>query len=101
MDFLGLARHQQSLDRSSHRATSGQHGVDNDERLVLHAGSSDIVGLDAHLGMLTVDIHTKGGDIGIVGMVKHIEEALVERQSGTQHSAQHDIVLDKRYLGSA
>ena len=54
--------------------------------------------MDAHLGMLTVDIHPEGRDETIVGLVEHIEKSLMERQSGTEYSGDDHIVFRQRYV---
>ena len=43
--------------------------------------------------MFTIDIHTESRDKAIVGLIKHIQETLVERQSGTKHRCYHHILL--------
>ena len=42
--------------------------------------------------VLTVGVHAEGGDEGVVGMVEHLEESLVEGQSGTQDGADDQLV---------
>ena len=54
---------------------------------------SDILGMDADLGMLAVDIHAEGRDEAVVDVVEHVQKALVERQSGTEDGCQHDVLL--------
>ena len=57
--------------------------------------------MDAHLGMLAVDIHTEGRHIGIVGTIEDVEESLMEGQSGTKHGTEYDIVFRQRNLQGA
>ena len=49
--------------------------------------------MHTHFGMLTVGVHTIGRYKGIVSMVEHVKESLMERQSGPQHSSHHYILL--------
>ena len=93
VDFLGLASLHQTLDGCCQTAACSQHGVYDDERLVLGTLGSDILGMDADLGMLAVDIHAEGRDEAVVDVVEHVQKALVERQSGTEDGCQHDVLL--------
>ena len=49
--------------------------------------------MHAHLGMLTVGVHTISRYESIVGVVEHIDKTLVERQTGTQHSGNQQVFL--------
>ena len=51
--------------------------------------------MHTHLCMFAVGIHPEGRDEGVVGMVEHAEETLVERQSSTKHRSNDDVVLWK------
>ena len=55
----------------------------------------------AHFGMLTVGVHAEGRHEGVFGMVKDVEEPLVERQSGTEHRGQQQVVLNEGNLADA
>ena len=95
----GSARLGQGLIAGGHGATRGQHGVGDDERLAPDAGRSHVLGVYAHLGMLAVGVHAEGGDEGVVGMVEHMEEPLMEGQSGPEDGA-HDQVVGWHVDGS-
>lgn len=49
--------------------------------------------MNTDLGMLSIDIHAEGRYETIVGLVEHVEESLVERQTGTKHGSQYDVIL--------
>ena len=49
--------------------------------------------MDAHLGMFAVDVHAEGRNKAVVNVVEHLQETLVEGQSGTQNGGQHDVLL--------
>ena len=57
--------------------------------------------MHAHLGMLTVGVHTISRYESIVGMIEHIDKTLVERQTGTQHSGNQQVFLWQLDIDSA
>ena len=76
-----------------HAAAGGEHGVGNDERLAGDGGRCQIFYVDADFRMALVGVLPVCTDKGIGRMVKNIQEAFVERQSGAQDSAYDDVVF--------
>ena len=101
VDAGRLAGLQQSLVGSCHRTARGEHRVDNDKRLAFCRRRCHVLRVYAHLGMFAVGVHAEGTDEGILGVVKHLEEALMEGQSCTQHRCQQQIILHHRNVDGA
>ena len=93
VDASRFAVVQQSLVGSRHGSARSEHGVSDDERLVLGAGCRHVLSVYAHFGVFAVGVHAIGRDEGVVGMVEDVQESLVEGQSGPQHGGDDDVVL--------
>ena len=73
-----------------HRHTCSQHRVHHDQRLALHRRSGHILGdnLQFALGIEAA----VGTEESVLRVVEDIEESLMQRQTGTQDSSQHELV---------
>ena len=76
-----------------HRRTRGEHGVDDNQRLVVEARAGDV--LNVHHKVVGLgEVLAIGAHKGIVGAIEVTQESLVERQSGTQDGGEHHAVVD-------
>ena len=83
-----------------HRSACCQHGVGYDERLAVDARRGKIFNMYAHLGALVVGIFAVCAHKGVSGVVEHVEESVVERQSGAEYRGKDNLVgrhADARY----
>ena len=85
MDVLRGSLGKERLHAHLHADTGGKHRVGDDERLAGKVGSSQILDMNPHLGMLLVGIFAIGTHESIAGVVEDIEETLMERQTGTEN----------------
>ena len=92
---MRLASFQKCLIGCYHRATRCQHGVNDDNGLAFYAGRGHIFGMDTHLSMFTICVHTEGRHKAILGMVEYVQKAFVEGQSSTQHRSEQYLVLNQ------
>ena len=79
MDLLGFPSLKQRFDGCRQTASCRQHGIDNKQRLVLNTLRGNILRMNAHLGMLTVDLHTESRHKTVVSLIEDIKESLMER----------------------
>ena len=82
-----------------HAATRGQHRVGDDKRLILNVGSGQVLYMNAHLVVRLILIFTISRHEGVGRMVKHVEESLVKRQTGTEDSGQHHLIYRHPHIG--
>ena len=101
MHLLWGALGEQRLVAQLHRTASSEHRVDDEQSGVVEVGSGKILHMDANLGVSLVLILAECRNEGIAGVVEDVEEALVERQTGTEYGAEHQLVGRHIHLGNA
>lgn len=89
---LGRAVGKEGLVAQLHRAARGQHGVGYDERLAVDRGRGEVFHVYAHFCVAVVLVFAVRAYEGVAGVVKHVQEAVVERQSGTENRSQYYLV---------
>ena len=84
MDALRRALGEKSLVSQLHAAACSEHRVCYDEVLLIDARRGEVLDVDAYLMVLGVGILTVGRHEGVSRVVEHIQEAVVEGQSGAE-----------------
>lgn len=90
---------QERLIAQFHAASRGEHGVCDDKCLLVDAWCGEVFHVNADLMMLFVLVFTVGRYEGVTSMVEDIEEALVERQSGTEDGGKNYLVRRDVHAG--
>ena len=83
MNVGGMAFGHQRLIGQFHRRAGGEHRVNNNQRLVIKARTGDILNVN-HKVIGLGEVFPVSRHKGVLSTVKAIQEALVERQTGTQ-----------------
>ena len=83
---------EESLVAQLHRAARCEHRVGYDERLAVEARRGEVLHVYAYLGVAVVLVFAVRADEGVACVVEHVQETVVERQSGTENRSQYYLV---------
>ena len=97
-ETFGSTLCEESLVGQFHTLTGGQHGIYDDERLTLERRCGEILDIHAYVGAFPVEIVAIGRHKGVACVVEEIEEALVQRQPGTEYGTENDILSHTLHL---
>ena len=89
---LGRAPGEERLVAQLHRAARCQHGVGYDERLAVEARRGEVLHVYAHFCVAVVLVFAVRAYEGVAGVVEHVQEAVVEGQSGAEYRCQYYLV---------
>ena len=93
MHFSRYAFGLECLEPQFHASARGQHGVGNDESFAVQVRRGQIFDMYAHFVAFFVFVEAVGRHECVVGLLKHIQEALMEREAGPEDGSQYDRVV--------
>ncbi len=101
MDASGSSLGEECFIAQFHRASRCQHGVGYDEGFGVDTRCCQVFHMHAHVVMFGIGVFAISRYKGIAGMVEDVEEAVVERQAGTEYRSQHNLVYGHIHTGNA
>ena len=90
MHFSRYAFGLECLQPQFHAAAGSQHGVGNDKCFAVQVRCGQIFDMYAHFMAFFVFVETVGRHECVVGLLEHIQEALMERKACPEDGAQYD-----------